>query len=257
MDTALYLDRIGMTGPIEPTAACLGRLQQAHLVTVPYENLDILAGRPILLTEDALFEKIVARRRGGYCFELNELFGRLLRALGYGVTDSFGRFLRGETGIPMRRHHVLLVKPQDDDARWLADVGVGTGSPTRPMRLVEGEVLRDGADTYGLRRDDFLGWVLTERRGDVWRDVYSFTEEPQLPVDFVAASFYCEKSPDSIFNKAPMVSLRTETGRRTRDGDEFRLFEGGRVSVVAAPGEAERRALMREWFGIDTECLLK
>ena len=250
MNAKLYLERIGLTGPIEPTVANLKRLQKAHLFSVPYEKLDILAGRPIQLIEEALFDKIVLRRRGGYCFELNELFGHLLRALGYEVTDSFGRFLRGETGIPMRRHHVLLVRAQDDDVRWLADTGVGTGSPTLPVRMVEGEPLRDGKDTYRLRRDDFLGWVLEEQKEDGWRDVYSFTEERQLPVDFIAASFYCEKSPDSIFNKAPMISLRTETGRRTRDGDEFRIFDGDRVQVITPPTEEERLSLNREWFGL-------
>ena len=250
MNVDLYLTRIGLSAPIAPTAENLSRLQKAHLFTVPYENLDILAGKPIVLDKDALFDKIVLRHRGGFCFELNELFGHLLRALGYEVTDCFGRFLKGEQGIPMRRHHVLLVKPQDDDVRWLADVGVGSGSPTFPMRLVEGGTLDDGSAVYRLTTDDFLGWIVEERYEDGWRAVYSFTEEKQLPVDFVTTSFYCEKSPASPFNKAPMVSLRTEGGRVTRDGNEFRRFTPDGVTVFTPSDKEEIARLMRDWFGL-------
>ncbi len=251
MNAERYLSRIGLPEThLPPTAQTLETLQRAHLRTVPYENLDILAGKPIVLEKEALYEKIVERRRGGYCFELNELFGHLLRALGYGVTDSFGRFLRGETEIPMRRHHVLLVTCEDG-GRFLCDVGVGNGSPTRPVPLIEGETLIDGQDTYRLRRDDFLGWVLEEVYKGGWRDVYSFTEERQLPIDFVTTSFYCEKSPASPFNKAPMISLRTSDGRKTRDGDEFRIFDASGVHVAVPETPEETARLMHEWFGLD------
>lgn len=250
MNAERYLSRIGLKESSLPsTPQTLETLQRAHLYTVPYENLDILAGKPIVLEKEALYEKIVERRRGGYCFELNELFGHLLRALGYGVTDSFGRFLRGETEIPMRRHHVLLVSCEGG-GRFLCDVGVGNGSPTRPVPLIEGKALIDGRDTYRLRRDDFLGWVLEEAYKGGWRDVYSFTEERQLPVDFVATSFYCEKSPASPFNKAPMISLRTSDGRKTRDGDEFRIFSASGVRVITPEAPEEIDRLTREWFGL-------
>lgn len=250
MDVNRYLARINLTGPFEPTAENLLTLQKAHLFSVPYENLDILANRPIVLDKDALYEKIVLRRRGGYCFELNELFGHLLRALGYDVIDCFGRFLRGEKEIPMRRHHVLIVTPANSSDRYLVDTGVGSGSPTYPMKLAEGETLADGTALYRFRTDDFLGWVLEERHENGWRDVYSFTEERQLPVDFVAASFFCEKSPASIFNKAPMVSLRTEGGRITRDENEFRRFSETGVEVITPKDDDEIRRMMADWFGL-------
>ena len=250
MNAERYLTRIGLNESSLPaTAQSLETLQRAHLRTVPYENLDILAGKPIALEREALYEKIVERRRGGYCFELNELFGHLLRALGYNVTDCFGRFLRGETQIPMRRHHVLIVSCPDGE-RFLCDVGVGNGSPNRPVPLIEGKTLIDGRETYRLRRDDFLGWVLEEVYKGGWRDVYSFTEERQLSVDFVATSFYCEKSPASPFNKAPMISLRTSEGRKTRDGDEFRIFDASGVRVITPEAPEEIDRLTREWFGL-------
>lgn len=253
MDARAYLRRIGIDEWLEPTAANLMRIQKAHLYSVPYENLDILLGRPIRLEKEALYEKIVVRRRGGYCFEVNELLGHLLRELGYGVTDLFGRFLRGESGIPMRRHHVLMVKCADDDTPWLADVGVGTGSPTLPVRMTEGAELQDGVVTYRLMKRDFFGWVLEEYKKGEWGPVYSFTEEPNAPIDYLTASFWCEHAAESIFNKAAMVSLRTETGRRTIDGGEARIFDGNDVRVIALKDWAEKEKILREWFGIALE----
>lgn len=253
MNEKAYLNRIGICDVPAPTVSSLALLQRAHLLTVPYENLDILLGQPIRLETEALYEKIVLHHRGGYCFEVNELFGSLLRSLGYGVTDLFGRFLRGESGIPMRRHHVLMVRAQDDDVPWLADVGVGTGSPTCPMRLTAGAEVQDGAVRYRLIQRDFFGWVLQDWKRGQWEDVYSFTEEPQAPIDFLTASFWCEHAPESIFNKSAMVSLRTETGRRTLDGDEARIFEGDAVTVRALADWSEKLSLMRDWFGIDLD----
>ena len=250
MNVEAYLARIGLRPGESPTAATLAVLQRAHLYHVPYENLDILAGKRLSLDEEALFDKIVTRRRGGFCFELNELFGRLLRELGYEVTDCFGRFLRGEKEWPMRRHHVLIVTPPDGSGRWLCDVGVGSGSPTCPVLLREGVEQRQGGACYRMCRRPFLGWVLLEQKHGAWEDVYSFTEEPQLPADFLATCFYCERAEESIFNKAPMVSLRNPRGRRTLDGDEFRCFEGEEVRVHRAESPGEAATTLKEWFGL-------
>lgn len=250
MDSRKYLERIGIFEELAPTKANLERIQRAHLKSVPYENLDILLNKPIVLEKEALYEKIVVRQRGGYCFEVNELLGHLLRDLGYEVTDLFGRFLRGEAGIPMRRHHVLKVKCMDDEIPYIADVGVGTGSPNMPMRLIAGEEAQDGVITYRFGKHDFFGWVLEDQKQAQWNPVYSFTEEPQASIDFLATSFWCEHAEESIFNKGAMVSLRTDTGRRTIDHDEARIFDGNSVTVLPLKNWAEKEKVLREWFGI-------
>lgn len=250
MNSKAYLERIGIFEDLTPTKENLQRIQTAHLRAVPYENLDILLKKPILLEKEALYEKIVVQRRGGYCFEVNELLGHLLRALGYEVTDLFGRFLRGETGIPMRRHHVLMVKCIDDEIPYIADVGVGTGSPNMPMRMTVGEEMQDGVITYRFVKHEFFGWVLEDCKQGEWGPVYGFTEEPQAPIDFLATSFWCEHAEESIFNKGEMVSLRTETGRRTIDGDEARIFDGNDVTVIPLETWEEKEKILREWFGI-------
>ncbi|NLG23727.1 MAG: arylamine N-acetyltransferase [Clostridiales bacterium] len=252
MNVDQYLSRIGIPNRPQPTVDALKALQRSHLMAVPYENLDILAGVPLSLEPGALQNKIVARRRGGYCFELNELFGRLLRGLGYGVTDYFARFLRDSDEIPMCRHHVLGVAVPGQPDRYLVDVGVGNGSPIEPVRLVEGVEQRQGDETYRMARRPFLGWVLEEQKRGAWRAVFSFVEQPQLPVDFAAASFYCERSPDSPFGREPMLAIRTPAGRRTLDGETFKEFDRGEVRVLPPEGAEARARRIRDWFGIET-----
>ncbi|WNQ09050.1 arylamine N-acetyltransferase [Paenibacillus aurantius] len=244
-----YLNRIGYKGPREASPEALAALQEHHLLSVPYENLDILQGTPLSLEIDALYDKIVNRGRGGYCFELNAMFGHLLRQLGYEVTDLFARFWRDEPNPPpKRRHHVLKVAC--GEGQYLCDVGVGGGVPLRPLLLAEGLEQRDGQEVYRLTKEPLFGWMLEEKKGGAWSRLYSFTEEPQLKNDFLMASYWCEHSPDSIFTKSPMVAIRTPEGRRTVAGEEFRTFTPEGVEVFRPANEEERRDALKKFFGI-------
>src|ERR1044072_486231 len=98
IDVEMYLQRIGYDGPVLPTARVLSALHRAHLVAVPFENLDIHLGRRLTLDEDALFDKVVKRRRGGFCYEVNSLFAALLRRIGFEVTLLSARVARGAGG---------------------------------------------------------------------------------------------------------------------------------------------------------------
>lgn len=238
MDIPAYLERIGLevSAQAAPDAVLLRKIQYAHCTTVPYENLDMIRGTPTSLDDGALFDKIVLRGRGGLCFELNGAFGALLRGLGYEVMDVAARFLRGEATIPMRRHRVLVVRTPDD--RWVCDVGIGQSCPREPVKLVENQEQPQFGENYKFRRDAFLGWVLMDFHKGAWRDFYSFTEEPQLTVDFVAPNFYCERHPDSPFNKREMFSLKTAEGRITLDGNIYKEFDAAGVTAQElAPGQ--------------------
>lgn len=226
MDIDAYFLRLGLKKPetITPDSALLKRLHYAHCTCIPYENLDMLRGIPTSLEEEALFRKIVTERRGGLCFELNGCFGNLLRALGYTVTDYAARYLRGESSLPMRRHRVLKVEATD--GVWLCDVGIGERCQREPLALVEGLEQTQFGETYRLEKEPFLGWVLWENHKGQWGKFYAFTEEPQLTADFEALNFYCEKHPDSPFNKTEMFALKTKTGRITLDGHTYKTFTG-------------------------------
>lgn len=232
MDVKKYFERIGLEMPetIVPDSALLKKLHFAHCTTVPYENLDMIRGIPTSLEEDALFRKIVEEGRGGLCFELNGSFGYLLTALGYKVTDYAARYLRGESTLPMRRHRVMKVEATD--GVWLCDVGIGEICQREPIEMVEGLVQEQYGETYKLEKEEGLGWVLWDLYKGSWRKFYSFTEEPQLQVDFIALNFYCEKHPQSPFNKDEMFAVKTADGRKTMDGHVYKEFSGGTVAVT-------------------------
>ncbi|OAS21189.1 arylamine N-acetyltransferase family protein [Paenibacillus oryzisoli] len=244
-----YLERIGFHGSLDGSAKTLAHLQERHLHTVPYENLDILEGKALSLNPQDLFEKIVIRHRGGYCFETNALFGWLLRELGYKVTDLVARFWRDEPNLPpKRRHHVLKVEAEG--VNYLCDVGVGGIVPRRPLPFVEGVAQKQGEEMYRLERDPYDGWVLCEQKTKGWQRIYSFTEEPQLPKDYLFASFWCEKSPDSVFNKSAIVAIRTSEGRHTLADKEFRVFSATDVQTFTPQTDEAYKEALFTYFGI-------
>ncbi|REK76745.1 arylamine N-acetyltransferase family protein [Paenibacillus paeoniae] len=249
MDIQAYLQRIGYTGRLDGSAEMLAELQECHLQSVPYENIDIIQGVPVSLNVEDIYRKIVERRRGGYCFELNALFGWLLRELGYDVVDHFARFWRDETDLPpKRRHHVLLVTI--GDSRYLCDVGVGGIIPIRPLLLIEGLEQPQRNERYRLDRDEYYGWLLMEKKDSEWSRLFSFTEEPQLSKDFLMASYWCEHAPDSIFKNVKMLAIQTKEGRNTIAGDEFRLFTKDGVSAFTPTSKEEYNEALKTHFGI-------
>lgn len=251
-----YLERINYNGPRDRSWDTLANLQECHLKAVPYENFDILKGIPLSLEIEDLFEKIVVNRRGGYCFELNALFRWLLEELGYGVTSLFARFWKDEPDPPpKRRHHVLEVITEDENDRYLADVGVGVAIPRRPVKIEDGLVQEIRGDKYRLEHtgDPYVGWMLYEFKEQEWKKLYSFTEEPQYQKDFIMATYWCENASDSIFTDDAMVAVRTDEGRNTIDGDEFKLFRPEGVKTFRPQTEAEYKKALKEYFGIVIE----
>lgn len=221
-----FFSRIGLAPEtkIEYTVDLLGRIQTACVLSIAYENLDILAGKPILLTPEALFDKIITCGRGGYCFELNGLLTHMLRDMGFSVSERFARFLRGEREIPMRRHRVTVVSLPDGD--YLLDIGVGQIAPRLPLKITEGVIQEQNGESYRCRRDSVHGWVLEDLHHGEWRDYIGFSDDLAFDVDFLQPSFFCEVHPDSVFNKAPMIAIKTPAGRCTIDGRTYKEFIG-------------------------------
>ncbi|MBP1995307.1 arylamine N-acetyltransferase family protein [Paenibacillus eucommiae] len=247
-----YLDRIGYEGPLDGSAAVLAELQERHLHTVPYENLDILQRIPLSLDIQALLGKIVVKRRGGFCFELNALFAWLLQELGYPVTSFMARFWRNETQLPPKRRHQVL-QVQADNGFYLCDVGVGGIVPRRPIQMAEGLEQQQGEECYRLERDPYYGWMLCELYKGQWNQLYSFTEEPQLPKDFVMASYWCENAPDSIFIGDAMIAIRTREGRNTVAGKEFRIFNADGVHAFIPQSKEAYSEALRTYFNIEVD----
>ena len=221
-----FFSRIGMDENtiIHLNPVFLGRVQTACVTFVAYENLDILLGKPLSLDEDALFEKIVINRRGGYCFELNGLLSSMLSRMGFSVSERFARFLRGEREIPMRRHRVAVVTLEDGD--YFMDIGVGQVAPRLPIKMEKHLVQTQNGETYRFERDARHGWVLWELHHGAWREYLAIPNDIAYPVDFLQPSFFCEKHPDSVFNKQRMIAVKTPSGRKTVDGNTYKVFDG-------------------------------
>lgn len=248
-----YIERLDLPSKFAdrtPNEELLNALQYAHVTKVPYENLDILDGVPLKLDEDSLYKKIVENHRGGYCFEVNAIFDKLLNALGYTTFSCFARYLRGETQIPMRRHRIIIASSQSLDGRYFVDVGIGERAPRLPLKLQEGIVQEQCGEMYRFEKDNFLGWVLWDCYKGEWNRFMSFTEESQIEEDYITTSFYCEKHIDSPFNKGNMLSIKTVNGRKTVSDCEFRIFDGNNVSVRIIRDEAQLNNILEEHFGI-------
>ena len=250
MNAKLYLERIGMRPEnVSHTYEFLKALQQNHICSVPYENLDILNDKPIELSGEALFEKIVTKHRGGYCFELNGAVAHLLCELGFATKCYFARFLKGEAEIPVRRHRVVVTECQGK--RYVVEVGIGIEAPRAPLALEEGTLQECSNGIFKFSRDAFLGWVLQEKVGENWEPYYSFTEEEQLDIDFIQPSFYCEKHPASPFNKSPMVAIRTPNGRRAINDHDYKVFENGElIHIEENITDARLYEILKADFGI-------
>lgn len=209
-----YLSRIGAQGLTEVSAANLASLQKAHMMSVPYENYDIWASKPSSLAYDVLFDKIVVRRRGGYCFELNGLFGWLLRELGYEVEEYFGRWLKDETlKIPARRHRILKVAVEGRE--FIVDVGVGQRTFLTPLEFVYDAVQnREGVD-YRIVKNEREESVVEFLADGKWIASYSFDSAPQYPIDFTYVHYFCSNEPSSVFRNNLFVHLPGADGRKS------------------------------------------
>jgi N-hydroxyarylamine O-acetyltransferase len=247
MDVSAYLERIGYRGPVEPTAETLRRLHLAHLRAVPFENLSIHAGEPVVLDDGALFDKVVARRRGGFCYELNGLFASLLRALGFDVemlsAEVAGR--AGEFG-PEFDHMALAVRLEE---RWLADVGFGD-SFVEPLRLDERGEQAQGARAYRIEGEGDRLTLWQRGAGGVWEAQYRFGLTPHVYADYAVMCHFHQTSPESHFTRGRVCTRLTPDGRVTLSGLRLITTDGGVRRERELTGEEEFDAMLREHFGV-------
>lgn len=244
MNVEEYLQRINYHGLLDPTPETLRALQVAHLMSVPFENLSIHRGEPIVLDEDALFAKIVERNRGGFCYECNGLFAGLLRALGFEVALLGAGVAHREGGFgPIFDHMTLMVTLAD---RWLVDVGFGE-SFIEPLLLDS----RDEQGAFRIVDDD--GYLVVMRRNDagICEPQYRFTLQPYEFADYEAMCRFHQTSPESHFTNNVICSLATATGRVTLSGMKLITTSGSNRDEQTLSTQNEYNRLLREQFGID------
>lgn len=250
-DLDAYLARIGYTGPRSPTLEGLHALTAAHAQAIPFENLDVLLGRGVDLAPDAVFDKLVRRRRGGYCFEQNGLFLAALTALGFHAVPLSARVRidRPREFLPPRTH--LFLRVELDGKSWLTDVGVGALSLTGAIRFgVEGEQPTPHEPRRLVREDG--RWFHQARLGDTWTDVYEFTGEEMPPIDRELANWFTSTHPQSHFLGRLIVARAAPDGRRiTLQNSDLKVRErDGRATVQTVASPEELLVVLAERFGL-------
>ncbi len=231
-DLHAYLAHIGYTGATRPSLATLSQLHQAHVCAIPFENLDVILDRSIHLETEAIQEKLVVARRGGYCYEQNALFLLALQQMGFEARGLAARVVIAQPpSVPPRTHMLLLV--QLEGAFWIADVGFGGPTLSAPIRLLAD---RPQATPHGEYQLQSLGeeWLLCLRRHDEWQPLYRFDLVTQFPSDYLMANHFVSTWPHSHFRHHLLAA------RYLPDGGQLSL-ENRRFSRYGT--EPERRTL--------------
>jgi N-hydroxyarylamine O-acetyltransferase len=222
IDLDAYLNRINYDGPsdLAPTLETLKRLQLCHASSIPFENLDVLLGRPIDLSMQGIEHKLISSNRGGYCFEHNSLFLEVLQALGYDAIGLSGRviFSAPPDVMPARTH--LFTRVTLDGIPWLLDVGVGGFTPTEPLRMDTSSPQQTLHDTRRIIKSDqptpdgFDHWFHQVLLGEEWKSIYKFTGEQMLQIDREVGNWWTSASPQSTFRDKIMVAMASPDGSR-------------------------------------------
>jgi N-hydroxyarylamine O-acetyltransferase len=248
LDLDAYLERIGYSGSLAPTAAVLEALHLAHASHIPFENLDVLLKRPIRLDLASLQAKLVQGGRGGYCFEQNLLLAAALERLGYPLRLIAAKVRhRGDRDLP-RTHLFLMVGA--DGADWVADVGFGGEGLLQPVPFGDGSEVRQYAWTYRIVEEKSGQWLMQSKRQDGWANLYSFTLDPQTPADCEMANHYTSTHPDSPFVSTLTAQLPTPEARRVLRNRELIADRGGAAERRTLRDDDELLEVLAETFGL-------
>ncbi len=251
-DLDAYLARIGYPGLREPTLAVLHALSLHHTCSIPFENLDVLLGRPIGPTPEALMAKLMHGKRGGYCFEQNNLLLLALHALGFRAS-LLGARVRGpipREEIPYRTH--IIVKVALPEGEFLADVGLGSASLTGAIPLVFDRELPTPHETRRLTRDG-ARLFHEVRDDDGWMDVCEFSLEEFQFVDCEVGNWWTSAHERSHFRHNLIAGLARRDGTRHvfRDGKFLRRRGPDILSSVPVTSAEQLLGLLRDEFGLD------
>jgi arylamine N-acetyltransferase len=254
LDLNAYFDRIGYRGAAEPTLDVLQDLMTAHTGSIPFENLDPLMGVPVDdLGPQTLTDKLVHRRRGGYCYEQNGLMGYVLTEIGFRVRRLAGRvvwMLPPDTPLGAQTHTVLAVTFPGSQGSFLVDVGFGGQTLTSPIRLQIGNAQQTTHEPYRLN-DRGDGLVLQAQVRGEWQPLYIFGTQTVPQVDLRVGSWYVSTHPSSAFVTGLMVALTTDDARYNLAGRNLTIHRADGSEKIRLDDAAAIVDVLGERFGID------
>jgi len=254
LDLAGYFERIGYSGGTEPNLEVLQDLVTAHTQAIPFENLDPLLGVPIDdLSPEALADKLIRRRRGGYCYEHNGLMGDVLEELGFSVRRFGARVvwtLAAGAPVPSQTHTLLAVALPGSPQLYLVDVGFGGQTPTSPLRLETGSIQQTTLEPYRLQNRGDVLVLQAQIRGE-WQSLYEFATRTAPPIDLKVGSWYVSTHPSSHFVTGLMASLVTADGRCNLSGHNLAIHRGGGTDKIHFENASAVVDALIDLFGIN------
>lgn len=246
-EQSAYLGRLGLPRLRRADLSTLNELHIAHLMKVPFENLDIALGRPISLDKDAVLAKLLVERRGGFCYELNYAFALLLHSLGYEVSLLSARVFTGSGFGPNFDHMLLLVNAVD--GQRIADVGFG--DCFRVPLAINSEGVPELGVQYSVSCSEEGDYELKQKReGADWSPEYRFTLNSHRIEDFREMCWYQQTSPESNFTKKTVCSIATKTGRKTLSNRKWITTDSGERTERPVLSESDCAQLLKANFGI-------
>ncbi len=253
-DLDAYLERINYPGSKEPTEETLNEIHICHTLNVPFENLDVFYGKPPLLDEVSLYNKIVKNSRGGYCFEMNGIFSIALEQLGFKVKNLLARVTIDGINYTSKTHQVILV--ETGDKKWLADVGFGNDGIIVPLLLAEDTDQKQFAHTYRIIKESrFGGYLLQKKAGAAYNSMYAFTMDECYPEDFAMSNHYTATFPESFFKIMRMCTMPTKEGRITLTDTHFKIINNGDVTENEIKNEEEFNRHLKQYFRLDLDSI--
>lgn len=248
----IYLRRIGYKGELKTDKKCLEKIMEHHLCSVPFENLESFEeGRVPSLRSEDIYEKIVVRKRGGYCFELNKLFYELLKNLGFQVMPVAVRILWNREEVPPVLHRAALVTFGEEI--YYCDVGYGGPGPKKPVKLEDGiHREKNGQYRITMKPENTNGEILIERKKDEkYLPILRFAPNPAVEADFELMNFYCAKSPDVLFTRKRVVSISRPEGSVALTGDVLTIQKkDGSIETKTGDSKETTRRWLELYFGL-------
>ena len=247
---ALYLQRLGFDAPPAPTLENLRALQLRHTGAFPFENLTTLSGEPVHIDLPSIEQKVLHKGRGGYCYELNNLFLALLQELGYDARGISGRVVMGqpEGAWTARTHRLSLVIL--DGVRYITDVGFGGMVPTAPLVLDTAAEQHTPHEPYRIEQHED-GYTLRAKVADEWKAMYIFDLQRQEDIDYAVGNWYVSTWPESSFARQLMVARTGEGWRRTLNNGSFAIHHIGSESERRQVANVDELiGLLQSEFGI-------
>ncbi|MGH9945951.1 MAG: arylamine N-acetyltransferase family protein [Pyrinomonadaceae bacterium] len=250
MNVNQYLERIGLGDvSLSSDETRLRILQRAHLLAVPFENLDIHWKRPIVLDLSKFYNKIVIEKRGGFCYELNGLFNELLKSLGFKTRLVSARVFNGTDHGPEFDHAAIIVTIGEDE--FLNDVGFGDFT-AEPLRFVLDKEQQDATGIFIIRKFSDEYFEVAKLDGTEWKSQYIFKDIARELSEFAEMCDFQQYSPESHFTKGKLCSILTETGRKTLTDSKFIVTADGEKEETTVESESRFNSLLASEFGISS-----